>query len=217
MPRASQGQPAGRLSILCAILTLALASGFASQAAAQSKPFAKTGAASWYGQAFQGRKTASGERFDMREMTAAHRTLPFGTRLEVTNLANGRTVVVRVNDRGPFSGGRILDLSHAAAEKLGFVDQGAAKVAVRLLGEEVGEDDRLYTVEAGEYPAREAAELAAERLGDDPVAVTPVAAEGAEAYRVNLGPWPSREEAEAALKRAVHKGFERARVAPAVF
>jgi len=212
MPSASQGLLAGRVLRLSAILSFAVVSAFASTAAAQSKPSETSGAASWYGQAFHGRKTASGERFDMRRMTAAHRTLPFGTLLEVTNLANGRTVTVRVNDRGPFSGGRILDLSHAAAEKLGFVGSGTAKVAVRVLGAQGAEP--FYTVDAGEYPAREAAELAADRLAEESAAVE---AAGAEAYRVRLGPWKNREEAQAALERAVHKGFAQARLTPAVF
>jgi len=88
------------------------------------------GAASWYGASFRGRPTASGERFDPDAFTAAHRTLPFGTCLRVENTGNGRSVEVRVNDRGPFAAGRILDVSEAAARALDFVKQGVA--AVRL-------------------------------------------------------------------------------------
>src|SRR5918992_5671850 len=80
------------------------------------------GRASWYGEPHHGRKTASGEKFDMHRFTAAHRTLPLGTRLLVTNIANGRSVVVRVNDRGPYRGDRILDLSYAAARALHAVE-----------------------------------------------------------------------------------------------
>jgi rare lipoprotein A len=88
----------------------------------------ETGMASWYGIPFHGRRTASGERYDMHELTAAHRTLPFGTRLEVRNPRNGRAVVVRVTDRGPFAKNRILDLSYAAAKELGLVGPGTGWV-----------------------------------------------------------------------------------------
>ena len=92
----------------------------------------EVGMASYYGRAHEGRRTASGEVFDMNGMTAAHRTLPFGTRVRVTNLANGRETVVRINDRGPFRRGRILDVSYAAARRLGFIGRGVAKVRVRV-------------------------------------------------------------------------------------
>ncbi len=91
------------------------------------------GMASWYGEEFQGRRTSSGEPYDMYAMTAAHRTLPIPTYVEVTNLENGRTAVVRVNDRGPFHADRIIDLSYAAARKLGIVGPGTAHVRVRAL------------------------------------------------------------------------------------
>ena len=90
--------------------------------------WSEQGLASWYGQAFHGRRTASGETFDMHALTAAHRTLPFGTRVRVTHLGNGRSVVVRINDRGPFRSGRIVDLSHAAALRLGMLGAGIAEV-----------------------------------------------------------------------------------------
>lgn len=91
------------------------------------------GIASYYGRGFHGRRTASGEVFDMYGLTAAHRTLPFGTRIRVTNLHNGRTVVVRVNDRGPFVKNRILDLSYAAAREIGIIATGTAKVKIKVL------------------------------------------------------------------------------------
>ncbi|MEB3282651.1 MAG: septal ring lytic transglycosylase RlpA family protein, partial [Lyngbya sp.] len=91
------------------------------------------GWASWYGPGFHGRLTANGERFNQYEMTAAHRSLPFGTTVRVTNTNNGRSVVVRINDRGPFSGGRIIDLSVAAAEAIGMISSGVAPVKVEVL------------------------------------------------------------------------------------
>src|SRR5438105_11555212 len=91
------------------------------------RPIAPTiGVASYYGRQYHGRKTASGEVYDMRKMTAAHRTLPFGVNVRVTDLASNRSVIVRINDRGPFTRGRIIDLSLAAAQKLGIVQTGSA-------------------------------------------------------------------------------------------
>jgi len=91
------------------------------------------GVASYYGKQYHGRKTASGERFNMHELTAAHRTLPFGTNLRVTNLANDRSVVVRVNDRGPFKRDRILDVSLEAARQLQMIAAGTARVRIEAL------------------------------------------------------------------------------------
>ncbi|MHB0777222.1 septal ring lytic transglycosylase RlpA family protein [Halomonas sp. WWR20] len=90
------------------------------------------GQASYYGDAHRGKRTASGERYDPGAMTAAHRELPFGTRVRVINLANGRKVSVRINDRGPFKRGRIIDLSYAAAERLGMIRSGVVPVTVRV-------------------------------------------------------------------------------------
>lgn len=92
-----------------------------------------SGMASWYGPGFHGRTSASGERFNQYAMTAAHRTLPFGTMVEVTNLNNGSTTVVRINDRGPFSHGRVIDLSAAAAQAIGMMGSGVAPVSVNVL------------------------------------------------------------------------------------
>ena len=91
------------------------------------------GLASYYGKGFAGRQTANGEIFDPRDTTAAHRTYAFGTVLRVTNLANGRSVVVRVNDRGPYIAGRILDLSEGAARKIGMIEKGVARVRIEVL------------------------------------------------------------------------------------
>ncbi len=91
------------------------------------------GIASWYGGRYHGRRTASGEIFDMNSATAAHRTLPFGTRVQVTNLENGRSTFLTINDRGPFVRRRIIDVSRRAAQALGFVQKGTARVRVQLV------------------------------------------------------------------------------------
>jgi len=99
------------------------------------------GTVSWYGGQFHKRPTASGELFNANALTMAHPTLPFGTKVKVTNLRNGRSVVVRVNDRGPFVGHRIADLSRAAAETLGMMKRGVARARIEILGEDQDSED----------------------------------------------------------------------------
>jgi rare lipoprotein A len=96
------------------------------------------GVASWYGKPYHGRRTASGEVYNMYQMTAAHPSLPFGTRVVVTNLENGRSAIVRINDRGPFVHGRVIDLSRKAASQLGFLGQGVTRVGVRVIASSQG-------------------------------------------------------------------------------
>lgn len=100
---------------------------------AQVASMLDTGMASYYGRELAGNRTASGEAFDPTDLTAAHRTLPFGTRLRVTNQRTGQSVIVRVNDRGPYARGRVLDVSHAAAERIGMVRSGHAPVSIELI------------------------------------------------------------------------------------
>jgi rare lipoprotein A len=109
--------------------------------------FLQEGIASWYGPGFEGQPTASGEVFDPRQLTAAHRTLPFGTRLRVVHVASGREVVVRINDRGPFIRGRVIDLSRAAAQRLNMITEGTARVRLHVV--DVG-SDRVDHEERGE-------------------------------------------------------------------
>ncbi len=129
---------------LGALLSLGLLGGCATARGPAARPpgaptppvavgWEQEGRASWYGRRHQGHPTASGERYDMAALTCAHRTLPLGTRVLVTNLDNGRAVELRVNDRGPFVDGRILDLSYAAAERLGALGAGVVPVRVRVV------------------------------------------------------------------------------------
>jgi rare lipoprotein A len=106
--------------------------------------FEQTGQASWYGRHHHGKRTASGETYDMHKLTAAHRTLPLGTRVLVTNLENGRSVEVRINDRGPFARRRVIDVSHAAAQRLGAVGAGVFRVSLKILADSAadGSPDR---------------------------------------------------------------------------
>jgi len=101
-----------------------------------AEEFSERGIASWYGSAFHGRKTASGEPFDMHALTAAHTRLPLQTRVRVSDVRTGASVIVRINDRGPFADDRIIDLSRAAAERLGMIDDGTAEVAIEALDDD---------------------------------------------------------------------------------
>jgi rare lipoprotein A len=119
--------------------------------------FEQHGIASWYGTKFHGRRTSSGEEYDMYAMTAAHKTMPIPAYVEVTNIDNGRKAIVRVNDRGPFHEGRIIDLSYAAATKLGVAQTGTAKVKIRLVGPggDVADDAEIYADKpAAEQPVK---------------------------------------------------------------
>lgn len=120
-PKATKNDDDGIINRLSAV---------ASQAV---RKFSQTGMASWYGRQFHGRKTASGDRFDMYAMTAAHRSLPLNCYIRVTNKNNGKSVVVKVNDRGPFHGNRVLDLSYAAANKLGITNSGVGSVTIERI------------------------------------------------------------------------------------
>ena len=112
---------------------LSLLAGCASTDTVDPHGYDQTGIASYYGARHQGKRTASGERFDKNSLTAAHRQLPFGTRVKVTNLNNDKSCVVRINDRGPHTRGRLIDVSHEAAEQLGMLRSGTAKVRVQAL------------------------------------------------------------------------------------
>lgn len=185
---------------------------------AHSVGHVERGVASWYGPKFHGKRTSSGEPYDMYQMTAAHKHLPLPTYLHVTNLENGRSVVVRVNDRGPFAHDRILDLSYSAAVKLDMVRKGTARVEIRAIdprrpvhtppprrapdsrlaatGAATGSGD-IY-LQAGAFSSEANALLLHNRLQDairDPVPVATTPAPGRLLYRVRLGPLDSVETA----------------------
>lgn len=191
----------------------------------EDEDYEAVGMASWYGAQFNGRPTASGERFDMNALTAAHKTLPLPGLVEVTNLANGRSAVLRLNDRGPFSDNRIIDLSRGAAEALGLLAQGVGEVRVRYLGRapRVGGGQRLdqasvaparrrdredatFWVQAGSYADPLAARLTADGLGAR-AEVRPVQVEGRRLYRVVVGPWDDANTAERGRQDVVARGY----------
>ncbi len=157
-----------------------------------SDDFVERGIASWYGRKFHGRRTSSGERFDMFSMTAAHRRLPLPTYVRVTHLETGRSIVVRVNDRGPFHADRVIDLSYGAAKKLGILAKGTGRVEVRAI------DPRRKAPIAGATPVR-ASTPSTESLGrhnGPAIAVPSSAAATPSRYYLQLGAFSHRQNAE---------------------
>jgi rare lipoprotein A len=148
---------------------------------------AEEGLASWYGGKFQGRRTASGEIFDTRQLTAAHKSLPFGTRVLVTNLENGQSVTVRINDRGPFVAGRVIDLSLAAAAAIGLTGKGVAPVRLEVLGAGAGDAEGADHAD-GVRPAAAASAVPA-------------------SYRLQIGSFRLRANAAGTLARLQAAGF----------
>ena len=169
--------------------------------------YVKTGTASWYGKKFHGHKTSNGETYDMFAMSAAHKSLPLPTYVRVTNLANGKQVIVRVNDRGPFHGNRLIDLSYAAASKLDFLKTGTAKVKIEAIDPRTWRASNNVTaavnkpqpsltgryLQVGAYANKDSAEYVVSQLkpllSPLPVAIRPsIAPSGRTLYRVHVGP-----------------------------
>jgi len=177
--------------------------------------YRETGLASWYGEDFHGRETANGEIYDMDAMTAAHRTLPFNTRLKVTNLDNGTKTEVRVNDRGPFVAGRIIDLSRSGAKELGMLGPGTARVVVEAVGFYPGAAQSLegvYAIQVGAFLERDNANRFREELSKRHPRVHVVLWETntKRFYRVRLGSFRTEDEARRHsenLKRENLSGF----------
>lgn len=183
------------------------------------RDYRETGSASWYGPNFHGKPTANGERFDQNAMTAAHRTLPMPSWVKVENLGNGREVVVRVNDRGPFAHERIIDLSRRAAQLLGMENAGVARVRVSRIfpgGRDpepvyVAREDggTLYVQVAAVSQRKRGRELAASlgRYGPAALATAPNGL-----TRVRLGPFASASQAQSVLERVRRGGYPEARI-----
>ncbi len=167
-----------------------------------ARGYVERGVASWYGTKFHGRLTSSREPYDMFAFTAAHKSLPLPSYARVTHLGNGRSVVVRINDRGPFVGDRIIDLSYAAAVKLGVHITGTAPVEVRVLNPEGAAElgGRNY-LQVGAFSERVNAKALADRLrqaGMGPVKLVRSRSQGRRIYRVRLGPYAQENELLAA-------------------
>jgi len=178
-----------------------------------SKGYHEKGIASWYGSKFHGRRTSSGEPYDMHLATAAHKRLPLPTYVEVTNLDNGRSMIVKVNDRGPFHKDRIIDLSYAAAIKLGVDQTGTARVEVRAIDVDGSKRKAVKIadgtfLQVGAFSKRKTAEDLAGKM--TAAQLKPVSVKKSRGlYKVWIGPYASDIELEASMRRVVELGYER--------
>lgn len=196
---------------------------------ASNEGYVERGIASWYGKKFHGRRTSSGEPYDMYKMTAAHKTLPLPSYAEVTNLENGRKVIVRINDRGPFHGDRLIDLSYSAATKLGIVGRGTGKVEVRAIEPKQRLTRSVSQTAAVSSPAQQgpvfiqvgafSSENRAEQIRmqiegevSDPVEIMPLSRPQGQLYRVRVGPLASLEAGNSIANRLMRMGFTESRI-----
>jgi rare lipoprotein A len=177
-------------------------------ALAHEQVYRETGTASWYGREFHGRRTADGGTFDGEGLSAAHRTLPLGTAIRVTNLDNYKTIDVKVSDRGPFVRGRILELSYGAARALDFVREGTARVKIEALAPV--RSDGVYTVQAAVFVEEENAKTLKGRLQAkyETVYIVPGETNLGTFYRVRVGLYPSEEKAERIAAKLALDGLE---------
>lgn len=187
-----------------------------------SRGYKERGVASWYGTKFHGRRTSSGEPYDMHLATAAHKTLPLPTYAEVTNLDNGKKIIVKINDRGPFKDDRLIDMSYAAAIRLDMTRKGTANVEVRTIDTSkmpkataselrvpgvTGGEETVF-LQMGAFSKENSAEELAGRL--EGVDLKPASIRKADkVYRVWLGPYTTAREVDSVIQRAIELGFER--------
>jgi len=182
--------------------------------------FKQQGIGSWYGRKFHGRRTSSGETYDMYKMTAAHTTLPLPTYVQVTNLENNKTVVVKVNDRGPFHDNRIMDLSYAAASKLGYLKKGTAAVELTALTPgipKIGAKEG-FLVQIGAFSSHQKTNALAQKLETElgkRLEISAVQKSSLLLYRLRLGPFLKKAEAQRWLDKILTKGFANARLVTA--
>jgi rare lipoprotein A len=210
-PKSAKGNPAFYTVLGKRYFVLPTASGYAER-----------GVASWYGPGFHAKSTSNGERYDMYAMSAAHKTLPLPSYVKVTNLTNGRSVTVRVNDRGPFKDGRIIDLSYTAASKLGMLRDGTAFVEVRHIPPSVQASEAVTApasalfVQAGAFGTEANAAKLVAQLRSQGVTNAAVRADQVNdqtLYRVRVGPVPTVPEFDRALARLKKLGITDARLA----
>lgn len=168
--------------------------------------FVEEGLASWYGPGFHGKKTANGERYNQYAMTAAHKILPLGTTVTVTNLTNRKSITVRINDRGPFVDDRVIDLSREGAERIGMIAKGTARVRVQTQGStpnirDDGDIDGSFFIQVGAFGVEENAQKLVQQLKAKGLTARSVRRENNNLWNVQIGPWNDLFSAEKALPR----------------
>lgn len=169
--------------------------------------YVERGVASWYGEDFHGRPTSSGEIYNMYDLTAAHKLIPLGTVAKITNLDNGRSVVVKINDRGPFVDGRVIDLSYSAASEIGMVDEGVSKVEIKVL--KWGKSLSDFTVQIGSFVVEENAQKLKAKLNRKykNVHIITYETNDKKYYRVRVGSTRDIRKAELLAERLSEEGF----------
>lgn len=169
----------------------------------------ESGVASWYGHPFHGRPAADGEIYNMYDMTAAHKTLPFGTQVRVHDLDNGQAAVVRINDRGPFINGRIIDLSYAAAKAIGMVGPGIARVQLEIVNPAVLGEPGIFAVQVGAFRDRANADRLRDRIAErfQPVIIQSFDRGDGLYHRVRVGQESSIEAAQELARQLVEAGL----------
>jgi len=189
-----------------------------------SRGYHEKGIASWYGKKFHGRRTSSGEKYDMYAMTAAHKTLPLPSYVEVTNLKNGKKIIVKVNDRGPFHGNRLIDLSYSAATQLGIIGQGTGMVEIRAIsnGQVAASPVTELTVtprpsgpvglylQVGAFSTEHSADQLKAKLQHeigDAVLIVPIQKANGNLYRVRVGPLANVEYGDSLASRLLDLGY----------
>ena len=194
-----------------------------------SKGYVEKGIASWYGTKFHGRRTSSGETYDMYAMTAAHKTLPLPTYVRVTNLNNNKSVILKVNDRGPFHENRIIDLSYTAAIKLDIIKKGTGLVEVRAIESEGSLDNILseeniretstksisFYIQVGTFSKLENAEILKRKLssfGDNLIKISSVTISGKMFYRVRIGPFKDTKVSDSIISKLPSFGISEHRI-----
>jgi rare lipoprotein A len=188
------------LALLVVYLLLACAQAQSSQLRVQY------GKASWYGETFHGRRTASGEIYDMSKLTAAHPQAPLGSHAIVTNMDTGHAVRVRINDRGPFAQDRIIDVSHAAARQLGMLEAGVTRVKVEFLPDTARA--ATFMVQAGAYrQQKNAAHVQRLLVAHYPTAHVTQSSQDGHLYRIHLGPYATRTKAERVARGVQALGY----------
>ena len=169
--------------------------------------YVERGIASWYGEDFHGRPTSSGEIYNMYDLTAAHKLMPLGTIAKITNLENDQSVVVKINDRGPFIEGRIIDLSYSAAREIGMAEKGLSRVEIKVI--KWGENLTDFTVQVGSFEVEENAQRLKEKLNQKYKDAHIITYESNEKkyYRVRVGSTKDIREAERLAEKLSEEGY----------
>jgi peptidoglycan lytic transglycosylase len=201
----NSGIPVGRICLILTFLLMAGCAGGPSRTEPMISGTFQRGVASWYGPSFHGNPTANGESYDMWALTAAHRTLPFGTRVLVQSVDTGKSVTVRINDRGPFIRGRIIDLSYGAARELAMIGRGTENVSLTILestnagsGHMRNRESDTYWVQVGSFMTLTQAVALHEQLANHypNIRLTTVDLPSGQWHRVQVGTFPSQEKAK---------------------